>query len=174
MSHIPPYMRLRLELGLTANTDVLLWRTRQLLESTDGSVNTMKPPRSPISSDIRKRGGKSSNLASVHSSRSGGEASTRSRADGNAEFEEEPLASDEEAEESTSRADGRGWQVHRDQESSMSAFEARTNTSDAPSNSKGSAAVTDDGRNLNKVSRKALELILSGALDEVMERLESS
>lgn len=134
----------------------------------------MKPPRSPISSDNRKCNGKSGKTASAHSSWSGGEATTRSRADGNAEFEEEPLASDEEAEESTNRAEGRGWQAQWDHASAMTTFEARTNTSDAPSNSKGNAAVTDDGRNLNKVSREALDLILSGALDEVMERLESS
>jgi len=167
-------VRLRFEQGLTANTDVLLWRTRQLLESTDGSGNALKPPRSPIASEGRKRGGKSGKMAPVHPPRSSSELAAQSRADGHATFEEEPLASDEDnGENANSPAQEGSWHARRGQETVMTTFETGARASNELSNVKGNAAENDDGRNLNKVSRKALDLLLSGALDEVMDLEES-
>jgi hypothetical protein len=159
---------------------VLLWRTRQLLASEDGSGSKVQLSTSPIAGASHKRAGKAEEATLRVATSAAASAAGRDRAPGSgsagndgavpprgrgdASFEEEPLTSDDDENDATAAAaaaaaaEEASWQARRQREAPA-----------AQAGAKAGGAVAADGRSLNRVARQALERLLSGALTEVTE-----
>jgi hypothetical protein len=160
---------------------VLLWRTRQLLASEDGSGSKVKPSTSPIAGASRKRAGKAEEatlrmttsaaasaggrVRAPGSGSAGNDGAAPPRGRGDTSFEEEPLTSDDDEDDAAAAAavaaaaaEEASWRARREREAPA-----------AQAGAKAGGAVAADGRSLNRVARQALERLLSGALTEVTE-----